>query len=310
MALKVNAGDDLKRGDYFFVDPFQVIVKEELRGRHKPPTDEAIIDMAESMMEHGQRQPVECRKVQDDRLMLNLGFTRTAAARVIRTGFVGSDGEKKQDAEFKLKVVISDANDEQAFKNNVVENAHRNQTSPVDDAYNQQRLRDKYGMSDAEITRLYRYKDENKVGRLRRLLGLPTPLQDQVHDGTLPIQGALDLLDLPDDKRDEAIKAAVGSNGKVVASKVREQVREHHLRDEEDAENKGSSGGTATKKKATGAKARTLREVRDFLKEESETNQDDNIKEFAKTMLLFIAGRRSKKSMHEALDTLLDAERG
>ena len=42
MALKINAGET-KRGDFFFVDPFQVIVKEDLRGRHKPITPEAIM---------------------------------------------------------------------------------------------------------------------------------------------------------------------------------------------------------------------------------------------------------------------------
>src|SRR4051812_22350646 len=108
MAVKINTGDsEYTRQDYFFVDPFEVIVKEELRGRRKPPTEEAIIDMATSMNDHGQQQPVQVRKADNNRIMLNLGFTRTAAARLIRTGFVCEDEDggvrEIKDEEFKLK---------------------------------------------------------------------------------------------------------------------------------------------------------------------------------------------------------------
>lgn len=309
MALQINAGDDVKRGDYFFVDPYQVIVKEELRGRHKPPTEEAIIDMACSILDNGQRQPVECRKLSDKRLQLNLGFTRTAAVRLIRQGFTDPDGVHRHDPDIKLKVIISDANDEQAFINNVVENAHRNQTSPIDDAHNQQRLRDKLGYSDPQITKLYRYKDENKVARLRRLLMLPNAIQDQVHDGVLPVQAALDLLDLPDDKRDEAIKAATDTKtGKVVASQVRAQVREEILRDQEGQEQAGtSSSGTATAT-APRYKALTLKEVRGLFEEYKESD-NETLKELGKVALLWIAGRKSKKYMDEHFKKLAGAKK-
>jgi ParB-like chromosome segregation protein Spo0J len=317
MAVKINTGDsEYTRQDYFFVDPFEVEVREELRGRHKPPTDEQIVDMAVSMHTHGQRQPVEARKVENNRLRLNLGFTRTAAARLIRNGFKYLDPETNteleiKDEEFKLKVVISDANDQKAFENNIVENCHRNQTSPVDDAHNQQRLRDKYGYTDGAITKLYRYKDENKVARLRRLLSLPNNVQDQVHLGLLPVQAAIDLLDLPEDKRDEAIAAATNKEGVVVASQVRSVVREHILNDEE---KKGStsgngSGGNGGGNKPPATKARVLSEVRTFLQDQADNNQDEAIQKFCKNMLSWIAGKRTDKFMKDQLDALLDAER-
>jgi ParB-like chromosome segregation protein Spo0J len=299
MATKINAGDDMKRGDFFFVDPYQVIVKDELRGRHTPPTEQQIVDMAMSMSDNGQRQAVECRKIENDKLLLNLGFTRTAAARLLREGFT-VEGKEYKDAEFKLKVVLSDANDEQAFKNNIVENAHRNATSPMDDAYNQHRLRDKYGMADDEIGKLYRYTDPNKVDRYRKLLSLEKVFQDQVHSGELPVDGAIQLLELPAASREAAVKAATNAKtGKVVATQVRAQVREHHLSDDNNP-NAGGSTGTGKAKNLT----RSMREVRAFFQaivDDESSNERDT--EFAKTFLAYMAGKRTDKYLTEAFHT-------
>jgi ParB-like chromosome segregation protein Spo0J len=240
MATKVNAGD-VRRGDLLFVDPFEIKMVEELRGRHKPPTEEAVIKMAMSILEHGQLEPVECRKIENSRLQLTLGFTRAAAVRLIRTGFIDLDGvEHPADNEFRLKVVVTDTNDDKAFIRNVVENAHRNSTTPMDDAFNQNRLRTKYGMSDAEIARLYQYKGQNTVARLKKLLSLETRFQDMVHNGTLSINGALELLDLPPHQRDSALQAATNQDsGKVNATDLRAQVRDRILADAEAGEENG-----------------------------------------------------------------------
>jgi ParB-like chromosome segregation protein Spo0J len=313
MALKINAGEDVKRGDLFMVDPFQVVVKEDLRGRHLPPSDEVIIDMAMSMMEHGQRQPVECRKVEGNKLLLVLGFTRTAAARLIRTGFVNPEtGEEVKDEEFKLKCVITDANDQKAFLNNIVENAHRNQTSPMDDAYNQHRLRDQYGYSDADVRRLFQYKDVNKVGRLRRLLSLPKQAQLLVHEERLPVQAALDILDIEDETaRNEAFEkvyAECEANGKTKASDVRSLVRQHHLNDD-DKEDDGSDGESKEGSRKSKTKPLSSKEMRKFWENLSLTHADDAVKALANTVVLWMGGKRADKTLQKAIDAVLDAER-
>ncbi len=306
MAATINAGE-VRRGDLWFVDPFQIIVKEELRGRHTPPAEDAIIDMAVSMMDNGQQQPVQCRRLPDKRLQLSLGFTRTAAARLIRTGFTDPDGKGRKDEEFMLQVKITDANDQQAFVNNVVENAHRNQTSPIDDAHNQHRLREAYGYTDAQITRLYHYRDENKVGRLRRLLALPKEVQRRVHDGTMPVKAALELLDLPDDKRDEAIKAATNGSGQVVAAKVTQQVREHILSDQEGQDQAGHAGSNGSTQKPK-HKPLVVAEVRKFYEGLAESG-DAALVEHAKIMLLWIKGQRSNKYVTDHLTALVSKKR-
>jgi ParB/RepB/Spo0J family partition protein len=306
MAATINAGE-VRRGDLWFVDPFQIIVKEELRGRHTPPTEDAILDMAVSIMDNGQQQPVQCRRLPDKRLQLSLGFTRTAAARLIRHGFTDSDGVERKDEEFMLQVKITDANDQQAFVNNVIENAHRNQTSPIDDAHNQHKLRETYGYADAQITKLYRYRDENKVGRLRRLLSLPKEVQQMVHGGTMPVKAALELLDLPDDKRDEAIKAATNESGQVVAAKVTQQVREHILSDQEDQSHAGGNGPADDMPKPR-YKPLVLAEVRKFYEGLAESD-DAALVEHAKIMLLWIRGQRSNKYVTDHLTALVSKKR-
>lgn len=317
MATKINAGDGVKRGDLYMVDPYQVVVKEELRGRHLPPTDEQIIDMALSMKEHGQRQAVECRKVDNDKLLLVLGFTRTAAARMIRTGFVDPEtNETIKDENFMLKVVITDANDSKAFINNIVENAHRNQTSPMDDAFNQHRLRDQYGYSDADIRRLFQYKDTAKVSRLRRLLSLPELAQLIVHEGRLPVQAALDVMDIQDEEaRNQAwekIYAECEANGKTKASDVRTMVRQHHLNDdspEDGQETTQEPEKPEDTRNVKSCKPRSAKEMRSYWENVSQNHADDTVKQMAEVVILWMAGKRADKTLTKAIDAVLDAER-
>lgn len=311
MAAKLNAGDDVTRSDYFFVDPFQVMINEKVRGRCKPPSDEKILEMAESMLEHGQQQPVQARKIKpENKIQINFGFTRTAAARLIRTGFTGTDGAHYHDPAFKLKLIVTDANDEVAFINNIIENNMRNATTPIDDAFNHKRLREEMGKTNAEITKLYGYKDPNKVARYQDLLGLSKSVQDQIDAGTMPVSAALALLELPESEREAAILAATSDTGKVKATEVISQVREHHLRDQ-DASHIGSNatpaanGTPAGKGGKTAAKPLTVREMKKFFEEYlAVEDSSPKAKEFCTTILQWMNGRRSTKTMEKALTTL------
>jgi ParB/RepB/Spo0J family partition protein len=306
MATKLNAGDDVKRGDLYMVDPFQIMVNEASRGRFKAPDESKIIEMAESMIEHGQQQPIQVRKIKpENKLQVTFGFTRTAAARLIRTGFTDSQGVEQKNEEFMLQIKVVDANEETAFINNIVENAHRNLTSPIDDAYNQKRLRDQMGKSNAEIARLYKW-DAGKVGKYQDLLTLSDAYQQQIHDGTMPVSAAYNLLELPEDQRAAAIAAATNENtGKVVATQVASQVREHHLRDE----GHEHIGNNSPAPVVASAKPLSVKELRTYWENHAENHVDPAIKKFAKTLVAFMAGKRAIKTMDRELEALLDAER-
>lgn len=297
MSVKINAGDDAKRGDRFFVNPSNVVVMEELRGRHTPPTEEQIVERALSMLEHGQIQAVSARRDEQNRLVIVAGFTRTAAARLIRHGFT-VDGQEYKDESFMLQVVLSDCNDEEAFKRNIVENAHRNETSPIDDAHNQRRLRDTYGMTDAEIGRLYGYKSPNKVGNYRKLLLLTTEEQQLVHCGTLAVSAALDLLDAPIEHRTEIVEAATNEGGKVSGSTIREQVREHIL---SDGDGSGVMAGSGESEEPSKTKPRSMREIKRYLQDTIDGEETpEEIKNFCNVFLKYIEGKKTTRQLDNA----------
>lgn len=322
MAVKFEAGPDVKRGDLFFVDPYEVIVREELRGRHLPPSEPDIIERAVSLHDHGQIQPVECRR-ENGKLLLTLGFTRCAAARLIRHGFIGPDGVERKDEKFVLQVKVVDTNDEGAFIRNVVENAQRNNTSPIDDAFNQARLRDRYGFTDTAIAKLYGYANPQKVCRFRKLLALESPLQLLVHKGELGVQPALDLLELPADKRAVAVAAATAESGKVNGAEIRTQVREHVINDDLKDTNEASDApaaepttpasnvapapaqSSAPKSRLT----RSVREIRQFFEQQVGDSDQPALVRFAEDVLDFINGKKSERSLLNALERVLDAKR-
>jgi ParB-like chromosome segregation protein Spo0J len=230
MAVKLNVGEDMRRTQNFVLNPFDVVVEESNRGRFIPPTDEQIVEMAVSMHRHGQISPVECRRsVPDLRPVLVLGFTRTAAARLIRTGFTTEiDGKPTTIHEpgFLLKASTVENNDEGAFLRNIEENKARNATSIIDDVHNWQKLADRYGKSDAEIARIYGVSP-SYISRNRKLLRLAFAMQVAVHRGELPVAAALALAnEVPEDSHQAVIEAVKAESGEVTGTGV---VR--HLRD-------------------------------------------------------------------------------
>lgn len=266
MATKLagTKGKDWRRGDMYSVDPHKIVVRNDLRGRHFPPTDHDIIRRAVSLYRYGQIQPCEVRLVTQGGVsnvpILNSGFTRTAAARLLRDGFnipegfeeevIAEDAKAKvapvkpgdfiQESSFMLQIRHVKCNDEQALIRNIVENNERNDTSDVDDAYNYERLRNNCGMSNADIARLYGYGagGQTKVSRLSRLLELPEWMQERVHYGEVPTQAALDLLDSgkPPAEWPKLLEASTNDKGKVVATRLRDTVREEQLADFDDAD--------------------------------------------------------------------------
>lgn len=304
MAVRINAGDDVTRGDMFFVNPFNIVVKEELRGRHIAPDSEAIVLLAISMLSHGQQQAVSARRMEDKRLLLTSGFTRNAAARLIRTGF-DHDGEHYEDPEFKLQVKLSDCNDETALERNIVENCHRNDTSAIDDAHNQDRLRERYGRTDAEITRLYGYNNPNKVGQLKKLLSLSDEEQQLVHDGNLSVNAALNLLTVDSEKRAEIVAAATKDSGKIDGSVVTSQVRDVHLNDDNNDGADAIFGDTSDDDAEPAKKiTRSMREVKNYLGACLDDETFVDFHDVCKTMLGFIAGTKSERQMDNAFKRL------
>jgi hypothetical protein len=308
MAMQIKTDTPLRRGgDLWMVDPRDVFISEENRGRKYAPEPEEIIKLAMSMHDEGQRLPCEARRRSDKRLELVSGFTRACAARLIihrdeegnETGFIGNDGTHRYDPEFRLKVLVSDCNSQQALIRNIVENSHRSECSIVDDAYNHAKLRDKYGYSDEQIATLYGIKPA-KVRQLAEILTLSDEQQRLIHKGSLSLSAALDLAKLPEAEQQQAVAAATkAETGRVNGAVIRAQVREHHLRDATPPPEATDEESDADKSVAL-----SLKEIKAYWRHQQENSNSEPVRTFADTVLKFYAGKKTVRQMNNGINRL------
>jgi predicted transcriptional regulator len=203
-SITTTTGEAPSRGTFFKLDPFDIVVLEEWRGRWTAPDMVNVQKLARSMFEHGQAQNVVCRALEDKRVQLVSGFTRTAAARLIRVGFTCEDGTEIKDTEFTLNTTVVDCDDLSALIRNSSENAIRLDLSPADKAISAKRLKDN-GMKQKDIADLFGI-DEPAVSRLLKLLDMSDAVLMLVHTGKMKQSVALELLNrVPADQWEDAI---------------------------------------------------------------------------------------------------------
>lgn len=306
MASKINAGD-VGRSDLFLIDPDEIDVNESLNGRWKPHSEDDIDQLAKSILEDGQLQPVQVRRIADNRVQLVLGYRRYLAVTKVNKG-------RKKDDRLKLKCVLTTVNDEEAFRKNIVENRNRKSTTPVDDAVNQRRLREEYGWNDTRIAEFYGCSP-SLVSVLKNVLLLPDDVKARVHRRELALNTALALVDLTPEEQAEALKPEEeevgtvpttlpggnggngGEGGAPPATKPKKKGKKKP--------NKGNTPSTGTVlkrvrkikggKEAAGGKAtkktsRSVAEIRKFLEGLTGPGERKIVRETAEFLLKFVGG--------------------
>jgi ParB-like chromosome segregation protein Spo0J len=83
---------------FFFIAPNEIIVDNKLNDRWEPHDEEAVQSLAKSFSEEGQLQPVQVRRVHDNKVQLVMGYRRHAAAVEFNI--------RHPDTPMKLKVVV------------------------------------------------------------------------------------------------------------------------------------------------------------------------------------------------------------
>lgn len=199
MARTINAGENVKRSDTFFVDPREILVDWELNGRHDTFTPEAIARLAVDMQQNGQLQPVACRSMPEKRVQLIYGYNRLRAALEI----------VKRDPNFRLEIKVYDGlNDKDSFLMNVRENMIRNEVSAIDNGYNIRKLVNQFGFAVAEVAELYK-RSTTWVTDTLKLLTLPEPVKDKIQAGDLAASTGLILSRLPAEEAQAALEEAI-----------------------------------------------------------------------------------------------------
>jgi ParB family chromosome partitioning protein len=145
--------------------------------------EEALDELAASIREVGLLQPVVVRKVMPGRYELIMGERRWRAC---------------QRAELEqIPAIVRATADDELLRDALMENLHREQLNPLEEAAAYQQLLDDFGATHEELAR--------KVGRSRphisntlRLLHLPPAVQRRVAAGVLSAGHARALLSLDD----------------------------------------------------------------------------------------------------------------
>ncbi|MDQ2670634.1 MAG: ParB/RepB/Spo0J family partition protein [Gemmatimonadota bacterium] len=145
--------------------------------------EDDLAELVHSVREFGVLQPVVVRVNDDGAYELIMGERRTRAAR---------------DAGLEtIPAIIRDTSDEHLLRDALLENLHRSQLNPLEEASAYQQLLEDFGITQEELA--------SRIGRSRpqisntiRLLKLPIPVQQRVAAGVLSAGHARAILSLDD----------------------------------------------------------------------------------------------------------------
>jgi ParB family chromosome partitioning protein len=160
--------------------------------------DEALAQLVASVREVGVLQPIVVRETTPGRYQLVMGERRLRACR--EAGFD------------TIAAIIRETADDALLRDALLENLHRQQLNPLEEAAAYQQLLAEFGATHDELAdRIGRSRSQ--VSNTIRLLGLPPSVQRRVAAGVLSAGHARALLGLPDAESQERIAAKIVAEG-------------------------------------------------------------------------------------------------
>lgn len=163
------------------IDPHAIVPNPRQPRTHFDPED--LAELVHSVREFGVLQPVVVRDKGDGTYELIMGERRTRASRE-----AGLE---------TIPAIVRDTSDEDLLRDALLENLHRSQLNPLEEASAYQQLLEDFGITQDELAK--------RIGRSRpqisntiRLLRLPVPVQQRVAAGVLSAGHARAMLSLDD----------------------------------------------------------------------------------------------------------------
>src|SRR5690349_4755107 len=161
------------------LDPHSIVPNPRQPRTHFDEED--LAELVHSVREFGVLQPVVVRDTGEGTYELIMGERRTRAARE-----AGLDS---------IPAVVRDTADEHLLRDALLENLHRSELNPLEEASAYQQLLEDFGITQEELA--------SRIGRSRpqisntiRLLKLPVPVQQRVAAGVLTAGHARAILSL------------------------------------------------------------------------------------------------------------------
>jgi ParB family chromosome partitioning protein len=160
--------------------------------------EEALEELKVSIQEVGFLQPIVVRELGLDKYELVMGERRWRAAQALGREMIPA--------------IVRDTRDDAMLRDALLENIHRVDLNPLEEAAAYQQLLEEFGVTHEELAR--------RIGRSRpqisntiRLLNLPAPVQRRVAAGVLSAGHARALLGLDDAGTQEALAHRVVAEG-------------------------------------------------------------------------------------------------
>jgi ParB family chromosome partitioning protein len=160
--------------------------------------EEALAELEHSIREFGLMQPIVVREVESGQFELIMGERRWRASQ--RAGLD------------MIPAIVRETQDDALLRDALLENIHRVQLNPLEEASAYQQLLDEFGVTHDELA--------ERIGRSRpvitntiRLLRLPLPVQRRVAAGVLSAGHARALLALEEPDGQEALASRIIAEG-------------------------------------------------------------------------------------------------
>ena len=160
--------------------------------------DEALEELKTSIQEVGFLQPIVVREIGPDRYELVMGERRWRAAQALGREVIPA--------------IVRDTKDDAMLRDALLENIHRVNLNPLEEAAAYQQLLEEFGATHEELAK--------RIGRSRpqisntiRLLNLPPAVQRRVAAGVLSAGHARALLSLEDPEAQEALADRIVAEG-------------------------------------------------------------------------------------------------
>lgn len=190
----------------------QISVASVRPNPHQPRShadEESLANLAASIRELGILQPILVRPLGEDGYELIAGERRWRAAR--RAGLQS------------VPALVQEADDKTSLEQALVENLHREDLNPLEEASAYQLLIEEFGLTHEEVA-LRVGKSRATISNLLRLFQLPPAVQRAVSEGQLSAGHARALLGTPDRGFQEALARRIAVEGLSVRA-VEEAVR-------------------------------------------------------------------------------------
>jgi ParB family transcriptional regulator, chromosome partitioning protein len=217
--------------------------------------EETLAGLTASIRELGVLQPILVRQVSDDRYAIIAGERRWRAA-------------KRAGLQF-IPVIVRQVNDELTLQHALVENLHRDDLNPLEEAAAYQQLVEDFDLTQEEVAHKVG-KSRSAVANLLRLFQLPPQVQRLVAEGRVSAGHAKALLGTPDRAFQESLARRVATDGLSVRD-TEEAVRQRNGLAGSSGRSAGPSEGR-TKLRAPG-----LLELEELLAEQLDTRVSINV---------------------------------